>query len=438
MQELDQTTERHDEQQPVRFDIKNVAAVMCVVALGCLVITRFDTIINVISIIWGGLSPFATGVMIAYLLNLIMSRWEAVWFPSHADDALAHARRPVCLVLSLLTVVAVIAIIGALVAGELANAIVSLGSGIASLLEFAGIDLGSVVQSTLSSASSIVENVEELVSAVLTGSASISDTLSSIIDMGSSVAGVVTNVFIGLVFAIYLLASKERCIAGAKRAGRVTMSPEVYAAVGHALTVGNDYISRFFVGQFREGIVLGTICAAGMAILGLPYAATIGFIVGVGALIPIIGAWTAGILGALIILPTDPLQSLMFLIYLVILQQVDGQLIYPRIVGHSVGVSSIWVLMAVFVGGALFGFLGMLFGVPVMATARHLILEWADRREAELAARAAEEDASASGPADGSSDAGAPEVVVAAGEADAPEGDAVDEPLVDLSEPPRD
>lgn len=380
-------------EQTVRLDLKNVAAVMCIIALGCLVITRFDGILSALEVVWEGISPFVYGAIMAYLLNLIMMMWERIWFPKRTEGFAAKIRRPMCIFLSLLTVVLVIVIIVLLVADEVVEAITSLGQGIVELLAVFGIDVSSSFDGSSDNILTAITTLfQDYIEPLLDGETSLADTISSIVELGSTAIGAIVDFFIGLVFAIYLLAGKESAIAGFKRAGHLLLTDHAYEVVSHILTVANQYLSSFFVGQVREGIVLGTLCGIGMAILGLPYAATIGFLVGCGALVPIVGAWTAGILGALIILPVDPIQSLIFIIYLVILQQIDGQLVYPKVVGKSVGIPSIWVFVAVFVGGGLFGFMGTLFGVPIAATIRHLVLEWADARETKLAAKKASEE----------------------------------------------
>ena len=133
--------------------------------------------------------------------------------------------------------------------------------------------------------------------------------------------------------------------------------------------------------------MLGCLCAIGMAVLRMPYAATVGLVVGVGALIPYVGAWLAGAIGALIVFSVEPMQAVWFLVFLVVLQQLDGHFVYPNVVGAATGVSSVWVLVTVFVGGSLFGLTGVLFSVPVIATIQRLCGEWADAREQQLARR---------------------------------------------------
>ena len=364
----------------LRLDLKNVAAIVVLVAILNLIIQQFDKVVEGLAFLGDVLSPFAYGLMLAYLLNLIMVRWEKVWFPNATEGLKARSRRPMCIVLSFLTVIALFVIIFFMVADEIMNALGSLWSSLNSVFDLFGFDLESVFESiTGSGTEDIIDTIETIVTTIMGGT--ISSAITEIAEAGGEVIGAITDAFIIIAFAIYLLSAKERSLAALNRIGRLFLNERTYAITCHVCHTANENMSKFFYGQFMEGIVLGTLCGIGMAILQLPYAATVGFCVGVGALVPIVGAWAAGIIGFLIILPVSFKQAVIFVIYLLILQQFDGQFIYPKVVGNAVGVSSIWVLVSVFVGGGLFGVAGMLAGVPAAATIITLCQEWADIKE---------------------------------------------------------
>ena len=141
------------------------------------------------------------------------------------------------------------------------------------------------------------------------------------------------------------------------------------------LEVLNDSFSRYIVGQCVEAVILGTLCTLGMLVLRLPYATMVGTLIAFTALIPVAGAYIGGAVGALMVFSVSPVKALIFLIFLVILQQVEGNLIYPRVVGSSLGLPAIWVLAAVTVGGGIMGIAGMLLGVPVAAALYRLLKE---------------------------------------------------------------
>lgn len=199
------------------------------------------------------------------------------------------------------------------------------------------------------------------------------------------VAHLTLSILLGMVFALYLLLDKDRVHAGAMRAASFIPGEDLRRRVLHACSITNDCFSRFIRGQCIEAVILGALCAIGGTILQFPYAASIGLIVGVSSLIPFAGAWIGGIMGAAMILSQDPVQALQFIVFLVVLQQIEGHLIYPNVVGQSVGLPSIWVFVAVIAGGSLFGLLGVLLGVPVISTIRTLAMEHFAKQDAENA-----------------------------------------------------
>lgn len=361
---------------------RSVSLIACA-ALAALVVLRFDQVAGLLALLWGALLPFALGCALAYLLNLIMARLERLW-PAAKGPA-AAARRPVCLTLSVVLVAAALTGIVLLVEDEVRDAVLSLWHG-ASAAVVALVDALEARQGATGLDLSWLQDLDKVLEgglpSVLSQLDKVAPVASTLLGYGSKVAGGVMDFVVALVFALYLLADKERVAAGARRASRLLLPGPVFGRLTHVLRVADECFSRFIFGQCVEGIVLGSLCAIGMRVLGLPYAATVGLVVGIGALVPIVGAWTAGIVGALMIFPVDPMQSVAFVVFLLVLQQVDGHLIYPHVVGSAVGVSSLWILVSVFVGGALFGIAGVLFGVPFVATVRTLALEWAARREA--------------------------------------------------------
>ena len=164
----------------------------------------------------------------------------------------------------------------------------------------------------------------------------------------------VTNFVIALIFAIYLLARKDKIMADIRRTKNAFLNEKTNKLVSKVLRTANDTFKNFFVGQFVAAIILGSLCMIGMTILGFPYAAMTGAVIGVTALIPIVGAYIGAAVGAFMICTESPIKALWFIVFLIILQQIEGNLIYPKVVGSSVGLPGIWVLAAVTVGGGLF------------------------------------------------------------------------------------
>lgn len=195
----------------------------------------------------------------------------------------------------------------------------------------------------------------------------------------TSVLSVLVDVLLGLVFALYLLAKKEVVAAHLKK----TVLPQKKAQrLLSIASLTNQTFTNFVSGQLTEAVIIGVLCFFGMLILGIPYAGAVSAFVAVTALVPIFGAWIGGGLGAFLILLAEPGKALWFILFLLVLQQVEGNLIYPKVVGKSVGLPGLLVLMAVTIGGEAFGILGMLFSVPVCAVLYSLYLEFMKKASA--------------------------------------------------------
>ena len=192
----------------------------------------------------------------------------------------------------------------------------------------------------------------------------------------TSVLSVFVDVLLGLVFALYLLAKKEVVAAHLKKLIVTVLPQKTAQRLLSIAALTNQTFTNFVSGQLTEAVIIGVLCFFGMLILGIPYAGAVSAFVAVTALMPIFGAWIGGGFGAFLILLAEPGKALWFILFLIVLQQVEGNLIYPKVVGKSVGLPGLLVLMAVTIGGEAFGILGMLFSVPVCAVLFSLYLEF--------------------------------------------------------------
>ena len=208
--------------------------------------------------------------------------------------------------------------------------------------------------------------------------------LGSTVDILSMFVNGIFNIIVGFVFAIYILMSKETLKRQTRKLLSTCLPPKITNKIIEIATISRTTFTNFIIGQTIEAIILGSLCALGMKIFGFPYAPMVGTLVGITAFIPIIGAFIGGGIGAFMIMTVDPMQALLFIIYLVILQQIEGDLIYPRVVGSSVGLPSIWVLFAVTVGGGLWGIVGVLFSVPTLSVIYLLLKEYINNRSKSL------------------------------------------------------
>lgn len=352
------------------------------VTVAALVVVRFDEVLAALGVVWGVLAPLLAGGMVAYVLNLIMVRWERVYFPRSKSRVAAVTRRPVCIVLAVASVAALVALVVWTVGGELRHA----GEALIQSAAWVAGALSQVVENDdqlaallAGDAASWQAAVEQVAERIVSEAGGAQNLASSLMGAGGRVAGGVIDVVVAVIFALFLLFDKERVCAGFAGFARAVLPERAYERTLHMCSVANECFSRFVSGQCLESTILGLLCAIGMQILGLPFAGSVGLCVGVTSLVPFIGAWVGGIVGALMILSVSPVQAVWFVVFLVILQQIEGHVIYPNVVGASVDVPGIQVFVAVFIGGSLFGVLGVLLSVPVVATVRRLVRE---RREA--------------------------------------------------------
>lgn len=337
-----------------------------------LCITYLHEIGAFIGTLLGVLSPLITGCITAFVLNLLMKRLESWYFPHSQSPFVVKSRRPVCIFLSMLTWTLILALICTLVIPELVSSFTLIGKEIPPALQW----LYHFVSDNLDGIPSLQQMllnlnlnwsvlVQKLLSYISLG---VGDVINTALAVITGVFGLLTNLLIGIIFALYLLLDKERLMRQFSRLFEAHLKPKKYQQFLRLMRTANESFSSFIVGQFTEAIILGLLCAAGMFLLRLPYAAMTGAVVGATALIPIVGAYIGAGIGAFMILTVDPMKALFFLIFLIILQQIEGNFIYPKVVGTSIGLPGIWVLAAVIVGGGLFGIFGMVLGVPLAAT----------------------------------------------------------------------
>ena len=197
------------------------------------------------------------------------------------------------------------------------------------------------------------------------------------------IVSAVFDFFISFEFALYVLAQKERLARQFSRLMKAYMPSKIWNGMCHVLPILYTNFRNFITCQCLEAVILGSMFVIFMTLFGMPYAVLIGVMISVTALIPIVGAFIGCILGAFLILIISPMQAVIFVIMFLILQQIEGNLIYPRVVGSSVGLPPLWVLVAVSVGGSLMGVSGMLIFIPLTSTVYTLLREGVRRREAQ-------------------------------------------------------
>ncbi len=359
--------------------IIGVAAACILLYLG---LQHKGVVSNAFSWVFSLIAPLVAGLIIALILNVPMSYIEKRLWPKAKKKGAQNIRRPVAIILSIIVILGIVAGVIGLVVPALVDAIKLIVNAVIGTIttlsnmtadEIAELPLGSIILNI--DWDSIAVDAQNWLK---TQSGNIMN--SAVGTIGSVLGGVIDAVF-AIIFSIYLLSSKEKLKGQTKRLV-LAWFPEKFANwFIHACRVLSKIFRNFVAGQTLEALILGTLCMIGMLILGIPYAPMVGALVGVTALIPIVGGFVGAGVGAFVILTVSPIKALIFIVFLVILQQIEGNLIYPKVMGNKVNLPAIWVLAAVTVGGGLAGPIGMLLGVPFASTAYVLIREATEKRE---------------------------------------------------------
>ena len=335
-------------------------------------------------------SPFLLGCAIAFILNVPMRAVERR-LPAGAGGA----RRPLAFVLTLVLVLGVLALAGLVIVpklGEAASSVAQQAQRFFTRLPAALAGLEERLPELQTALSGLNVDWQALSGKALEllqelGTSLVNSGMGGVASGVSLVGGVVSGIstfFIGLVFAVYLLLQKEKLGGQARRCLYALLPERAADRVLEVAALSNRTFSSFLSGQCLEAVILGSMFTVSMAVLRMPYAVLVGVLIALTALIPIVGAFIGCAVGALLILLSSPMQALAFIVLFLVLQQVEGNLIYPHVVGSSVGLPSIWVLAAVTVGGKLMGILGMLVFIPLCSVVYALFRRYVRDR---LAAR---------------------------------------------------
>jgi len=335
----------------------------------------------------GAAFPLLLGGIIAYCVNILMGVYERRWFPCSAHRAAIVSRRPMCMLLAFASFAAILFLLVRMILPELAlsvgllirEALPRIEELLAMLNE--NVDLSQILASYGVALSDGSIDWQSLASTVIkwlvNGLGGVMGSVFSLVGTFSSAA---FTLIVSLIFSIYLLMGKERLSRQADRLMKAYLRPLWYGRIVHLLQTLNTSFHKFLVGQCTEAVVLGLLCIGGMLLFRFPYATMVGTLIGFTALIPVAGAYIGAGVGAFLIFTVSPTKALLFLLFIVVLQQIEGNLVYPKVVGSSIGLPGIWVLAAVTVGGGIMGVFGMLLAVPLAATAYQLLREDVNRR----------------------------------------------------------
>lgn len=342
-----------------------------------LCVTYWSSAVSLLNALLNAAMPLLLGCVLAYLINILMNFYEKHDLLKVLGPSLIRIRRPVCMLAAYFTLFLLVMLVVDLVVPELASCVKLLLSQVPRAIDMliGWLETKNLVPEDIQAVLGAVDwksKMDQMIRILTSGVGSVMGTaISAIVSVFSSIV----TALLAFIFSVYLLMGKEKLASQFQRLMRRYLRTGFYSKVRYILSVMNECFHNYIVGQCTEAVILGVLCTVGMLLLRIPYATMIGAVVAFTALIPVAGAYIGAGVGAFMIFTVAPIKALVFLAFIVILQQLEGNLIYPRVVGSSLGLPAIWVLAAVTIGGGIMGIAGMLLCVPLAAVIYRLLRE---------------------------------------------------------------
>lgn len=369
--------------------IRQIRHLMLLAAALVLAIIYSSEVFRSIAFLFGIISPFLVGGAMAFVLNIPMRGFEEKVFGRWRGRAAAKFKRPLCLMLSIVALAVVLAVVVGTVVPQVVATASEVGKKIPAFTERVVEGLDRLVRDY----PELTRRIDELELTEINWDSMLGgiidflkngagDVLNSTFSVATGIISGIVNMVISFIFALYVLAQKERLEDQGRRILWAYLPEAVSAKILEVCSLLYKNFSSFITGQCLEAVILGTMFVVTMSLFRMPYALMVGVLIAFTALIPIVGGFIGCAVGAFLILIDNPLQALWFVILFLVLQQIEGNLIYPKVVGNSVGLPAIWVLTAVSVGGSLFGISGMLFFIPLTSSCYALLRESVNDRNA--------------------------------------------------------
>ncbi len=351
------------------------------------VLADFSDVLAFLKRILKVFSTVIYGFCIAYIVNIFMTPLEKLWdkiFSGKKTKLKEGIKRGVCLILSLSLILGILSAILFMLIPEITKTFTELFKLLPAFIEDMEQLLSAKLQKYDISIPHFQLNTKEFQNTLLTWLPKLgTNFVNTTILITSSIFSTAFNTVVIVVLAIYMLTQKEKLCRGLKKLLFAVFKKKSADKTMDFLKLTNQTFTGFIRGQIVEAFIIGILCFIGMAMLNIPYAAVVSVVIAFTALIPVLGAYIGAILGAFLIVIVNPVKALWFLIFIVILQQLEGNLIYPKVVGKSVGLPGIFVLIAVTVGGSLFGITGMLISVPVTSVLYTVTRQFVNKRLSE-------------------------------------------------------
>lgn len=364
-------------------DIKKWFKIISFALIGLLIVNNVSVVAGFITKFMDIISPFVVGAALAFILNIPMNFFENKFSKitfKKGKKLNKNLVRIISLLLAIIVIGFIITLIVNLILPEIVNVIKLLIENspkyMTEIKKFA-VDITENMPSIRETIQNIdISNAkfQDQAKTILT------NVLTFSVSFAGNFVGSIINAIVSLVFSIYILTGKDKLKEQSKRFLHAYLNKEKAENIIEIGRTARRIFKNFITGQCLEATILGALSIIGMFIFDIPYAVPIGVLIGVTALIPIVGAFIGIAIGAVLILSVEPVKVLTFIVFILILQQIEGNLIYPKVVGDSVGLPGIWVLVAVAVGGDLFGLIGMLLGLPVASVVYTLVKDNMNKR----------------------------------------------------------
>ena len=365
-------------------DLRNLLKLIIISIIIYWGINNYNLIGNILNKVIGIIFPFILGGALAFILNIPMTFFENKLLNLKSKKKKIFKNKKIVRMISLILAVIVIYFIMYLIVNLIVPELIDIIKLLISNVPYYAEEINKFIDENTEN----IQEIDALISGMNFDTNSIknelmqiiSNVLTSSISLVMGVVGLITNLVISIIFAVYILTGKEKLQEQAIRLVKAYSREEQVNKILETGRITNKTFRSFLTVQCLEATILGILCIIGMLILKIPYAVPIGVLIGVTALIPVVGCFIGIIVGAVLIVSLAPTKVITFIIFVLILQQIEGNVIYPKVVGTSVGLPGMWVLVAVTVGGSLFGILGMLLGVPVFSVIYSLVKQDTEKR----------------------------------------------------------
>ena len=345
---------------------KDIIIIISYIALVIFALVNFSKIFVFLGKVISIFSPFLLGIILAFVLNVLNNFIEKKIFGKIKPSKIWNKiKRPLCITLSLILVFLTIFFVMNLLIPQLKNSASLFTDTLPAYKEdIIGIlNKFDVDESTVNKVGEYLDNFGKVITDYIKGNSK--DVITVTTEVATSVVNIISKGIITLVFAIYMIAQKETLSRQINKVMKAYLKPKTINKINTVGTLANKTFSNFVTGQCLEALIFGSLVFVGMLIFRFPYASTIGVLLGFTALIPIFGAFIGTAIGFILIMMVSPVKAILFVVFIIVLQQIEGNLIYPRVVGKSIGLPGMWVLLSVTVGGSIGGILGMLIATPL-------------------------------------------------------------------------